>query len=149
MVSEQTRRLVQQRAKYLCEYCHSPEYLSPDRFEIDHIQPRSLDGSDQLENFALACRRCNLRRYNFIDGIDPTTQKSYALFNPRIDKWTAHFAWIDKGLRIEGLNSKGRATCNRLDMNDNHHDAGAIINARKYWIQGGWHPPAEDVKKAQ
>ncbi|MEH2166695.1 MAG: HNH endonuclease [Nostoc sp.] len=41
MVSEQTRRLVRKRSEYLCEYCHSPEYLSPDRFTIDHIMPQS------------------------------------------------------------------------------------------------------------
>ncbi|MDF5714860.1 MAG: HNH endonuclease signature motif containing protein [Rhizonema sp. NSF051] len=65
MVSAQTRRLVRQRARYLCEYCHSPEYLSPDRFTIDHIMPQSLGGSDELDNLALACHRCNERHYNF------------------------------------------------------------------------------------
>ncbi|MBW4686791.1 MAG: HNH endonuclease [Komarekiella atlantica HA4396-MV6] len=53
MVSEQTRKFVRQRAKYLCEYCHSPEYLSPDRFTIDHIMPQSLGGSDELDNFRI------------------------------------------------------------------------------------------------
>jgi len=50
MVSEPTRRLIRKRAKFLCEYCHSPEYLSPDRFTIDHIMPQSLGGSDELDN---------------------------------------------------------------------------------------------------
>ncbi|WP_334311887.1 HNH endonuclease [Aphanizomenon sp. CS-733/32] len=44
MVSEPTRRLIRKRAKFLCEYCHSPEYLSPDRFTTDHIMPQSLGG---------------------------------------------------------------------------------------------------------
>ncbi|MEH2286885.1 HNH endonuclease [Nostoc sp.] len=83
MVSEQTRRLVRKRAEYLCEYCHSPEYLSPDRFTIDHIMPQSLGGSDELDNLALACHRCNERHYNFTVSTDPNTQKQVPLFHPR------------------------------------------------------------------
>ena len=33
--------------------------VSASRFTIDHITPKSLGGSDELENLALACRRCN------------------------------------------------------------------------------------------
>ncbi|MBE9070902.1 HNH endonuclease [Leptolyngbya cf. ectocarpi LEGE 11479] len=62
---------VRQRAQYCCEYCHYPEILSTAPLSIDHVQPRSLGGTDALDNLALACRRCNERRYNFIKGIDP------------------------------------------------------------------------------
>ncbi|MCL1472568.1 HNH endonuclease [Argonema antarcticum] len=44
-INELTRQLVRKRAGYLCEYCHSPEKISTSRFTIDHIQPRSLNGS--------------------------------------------------------------------------------------------------------
>ena len=104
-----------------------------------------MGGTDELINLALACRRCNLRRYNFTQAIDPITQTSEPLFNPRIDIWTEHFQWVNNGLRLEGVTSKGRATCKRMDMNDDEHDEGAIINARRYWIQGGWHPPRQDI----
>ena len=39
----------------------------------------------------------------------------------------------------------GRATCKRLDMNDDEHDEGAIIKARRLWLRGGWHPPVHDL----
>ncbi|MCC3532095.1 MAG: HNH endonuclease [Microcoleus sp. PH2017_22_RUC_O_B] len=41
-LTEATRQYIRQRAKYLCEYCHSPEEISTSRFTIDHIKPRSL-----------------------------------------------------------------------------------------------------------
>ena len=66
--------IVRQRAQFQCEYCHYPELLSSAPLSIDHIQPRSLGGSDDLNNLALACRRCNERRYNFTTGIDPETE---------------------------------------------------------------------------
>jgi hypothetical protein len=34
-----------------------------------------LGGSDDLDNLALACRRCNEGRYNFVAGIDPKTRE--------------------------------------------------------------------------
>lgn len=55
-ISKEVRQQVRERAKYLCEYCHSSEEASAARFEIDHIQPRSLRGTDILENLALACQ---------------------------------------------------------------------------------------------
>jgi hypothetical protein len=44
--------LQRQRANSLCEYCHSPEKISATRFTVDHVQPCSLGGSDDLENSA-------------------------------------------------------------------------------------------------
>lgn len=55
----QLANLVRERAKYLCEYCHSSEEASAAQFSIDHILPQSLGGSDEPDNLALACQRCN------------------------------------------------------------------------------------------
>ncbi len=144
MVPRSTRSLVRQRAQALCEYCHSPEYLSPDRFTMDHLLPQSLGGSDSPENLALACHRCNLRRSNAMTASDPETQQVVSLFNPRLMTWNEHFIWTRDGRRILGLTVVGRATCDRLDFNDKTHDEGAIQNSRWFWVQGGWHPPLAD-----
>jgi HNH endonuclease len=146
MVSNEIRRFVRQRAQSLCEYCHSPEYLSPDRFTLDHLLPQSLGGSDDQDNLALACHRCNERHYNFITGIDPDTTAIVPLFNPRQQQWVENFVWTANGLKILGITPIGRATCQRLDFNDSNHDDGAILTARWFWVKGGWHPPANDPK---
>ncbi len=39
------------------------------------------------------------------------------------------------------------ALCDRLDMNDEMHDEGAIQDARRFWVQAGWHPPADDPRQ--
>ena len=90
-VNDATRKLVRERAKFLCEYCHSLEEASASLFSIDHIIPQSLSGSDEYNNLALACQRCNGYRYNFTTGIDPETQEIIPLFNPRKQKWSDHF----------------------------------------------------------
>lgn len=146
-VNERTRQFVRQRANYLCEYCHSPEKSSSDIFTIDHLIPRSLGGSDELDNLALACRRCNERRYNFTTGNDPQTGEEIAIFNPRLQQWSEHFVWLASGLIIAGTTAIGRATCSRLDFNDEFHNQGFIQESRQLWMQGGWHPPKDDPQQ--
>jgi HNH endonuclease len=145
MVPNSTRQLVRQRAQFLCEYCHSPEAISPDRFTIDHIQPQSKGGSDDLSNLALACHRCNERRSNATIGSDPQTDTSASLFNPRQHHWYEHFIWTYDRTEILGITAIGRATCDRLDLNDlryNHEDS--IRKVRQIWVHAGWHPPMDD-----
>ncbi|MBD2205582.1 HNH endonuclease [Calothrix sp. FACHB-1219] len=146
-VNDAIKKLVRQRAKFLCEYCHSSEEASTALFSIDHIVPQSLSGSDDPDNLALACQRCNGYRYNFTTGIDPDTGQMLPLFNPRQQKWYEHFIWSADGLKIIGITSTGRATCNRLDLNDERHNEGSIVKARRLWIKGGWHPPDEDPRQ--
>ena len=148
-INERTRQFVRQRAKYLCEYCHSPERSSADIFTIDHLLPRSFGGLDKPDNLALACRRCNERRYNFTTGTDPQTGEEVAIFNPRLQLWNDHFIWIDNGLIIMGTTPTGRATCVRLNLNDRFHNQGFIQESRQLWIQGGWHPPKDDLCQKQ
>ncbi|MEQ8465803.1 HNH endonuclease [Coleofasciculus sp. E1-EBD-02] len=146
-LNDNVRRQVREKANYLCEYCHSSEEASAANFAIDHIMPRSLGGTDDLENLALACQRCNGYRYNFVTGIDPITQEEIQLFNPRIQVWADHFIWSADGLKIIGKTSVGRATCERLDLNDDYHNDGSIVKARRLWVRGGWHPPDGDSQE--
>jgi hypothetical protein len=143
-IPQNIQKLVRQRANFLCEYCHSPEFLSTAPLTIDHLTPQSLGGADNAENLALACRRCNERRYNFTTGIDPKTLKESMLFNPRQQVWAEHFIWTADKFRILGISAIGRATCERLDINDERRADKFIQRSRQYWVQGGWHPPNDD-----
>ncbi len=95
----------------------------------------------------MACQRCNGYRYNNTGGIDPDTAQMLPLFNPRQQKWYEHFFWSADGLKIIGITSVGRATSNRLDLNDERHNEGSIVKAGRLWIKGGWHPPDEDPRQ--
>jgi 5-methylcytosine-specific restriction endonuclease McrA len=144
-ISDATKQSVRERARYLCEYCHSLELLSANRFTIDHIVPRSLGGLDDIENLALACRRCNERRYNFVAGIDPQTQEIVPIFNPRQQQWAEHFIWTVDGTVIQGSTPIGRATCIRFDLNDMRYpDNDSIRKTRELWTRTGLHPPSDD-----
>ncbi|MBW4443609.1 MAG: hypothetical protein KME10_20715 [Plectolyngbya sp. WJT66-NPBG17] len=59
-----------------------------------------------------------------------------------------HFIWTADGTRILGITPMGRATCDRLDMNDDRYQGErSIVEARTLWIEAGWHPPDEDPRQ--
>jgi hypothetical protein len=138
---------IRERAQYRCEYCHYPEILSTAPLSVDHIQPRSPGGTDEFENLALACRRCNERRYNFTQGPDPKTDLEAPIFNPRTQNWSDHFLWSTDGLCIIGITPVGRVTCQRIDLNDERRADRFIQKSRKQWLQSGLHPPQDDPQQ--
>jgi hypothetical protein len=72
-----------------------------------------------LDNLALACPKCNARKWAHIDGINLQSGQPVRLFNPRTDVWSAHFRWAAAEWgKLESLTPIGRATIDRLRMND-------------------------------
>jgi hypothetical protein len=125
--------LVAQRARYQCEYCHAPEVISNVAFEVDHIIPLSKSGLDQQQNWALACRVCNLRKLDRVNGFDRVSQQQVCLFNPRVDVWEEHFVVQKEApFQLEGKTPIGRATIERLEMN-----SPLQLRARALWIALG------------
>jgi hypothetical protein len=115
-MDEEARELVRRRAGGQCEYCRLPQEHSELRHHIEHIVAKQHGGSDDPENLALACHRCNLHKGPNLTGVDPQTGQVTRLFHPRRDRWADHFAV--EGVRIAGLSAVGRATVQVLDVND-------------------------------
>lgn len=106
---------VRRRAGGACEYCRLPENLSKLPFAIDHVIAEQHGGRTKLANLALACGFCNRHKGPNIAGIDPKTGKLTRLFNPRRQRWSAHFR--QRGPQLIGFTSVGRATVVVLAMN--------------------------------
>ncbi|HXJ94433.1 MAG TPA: HNH endonuclease signature motif containing protein [Terriglobia bacterium] len=111
-----TRGAVQRRAENRCEYCLLRQEHSELRHHVEHITAKQHGGSEELENLALACHRCNLQKGPNLTGIDPLTGRLVPLFHPRRDRWVDHFVF--RGVRIVGITPAGRATVHVLAMND-------------------------------
>lgn len=115
-MKSELRSYIRQRAGDRCEYCRLPQHALPfATFHIEHIIARQHGGATDSDNLALACDRCNLFKGPNLTGIDPATQMTIALFNPRTMAWTDHFRQI--GWQVEGVSPIGRATVNVLNMN--------------------------------
>jgi HNH endonuclease len=135
-ISLAIQELVRKRAKECCEYCLVPANFSPDTFPFDHIIPLSLGGSSVPDNLALADGGCNGHKYNKTHHFDPLTNRLSRLFNPRLDKWEAHFQWSEDETVIVGTTPIGRATVELLQVNRESN-----VNLRRLLILVGLHPP--------
>ena len=111
-----TRRFVRERAGERCEYCRLHQRNTELLHHIEHVIARQHGGSDDVDNLALACHRCNLHKGPNLSGVDPVTGGVETLFHPRHNQWPEHFAFRDAHLK--GLTPSGRATVEVLALND-------------------------------
>lgn len=128
------RRQITERAKHRCEYCGLSQAGQEAEFHIDHIVPISAEGSTTLDNLALACVSCSLRKGARETALDPQTGKDASLLDPRRDLWPRHFRWESE--RVIGLTATGRATITALSMN-----RPLALAIRKEETLRGRHPP--------
>jgi 5-methylcytosine-specific restriction endonuclease McrA len=133
------RQQVIQTANYRCEYCRTSSKLTGTPLVMEHILPRSLGGSDERDNLAAACYRCNEFKGAKTEALDPETGQVVPLFNPRIDVWQAHFAWGNGGTHLIGITPTGRVSVVALRLNNDN-----IVAARALWIESAWHPPGNE-----
>jgi len=110
------QRRVRERAGNRCEYCRLSQALQHATFHVDHIWPRSESGATTLDNLALACVSCSLRKGARTTAPDPETGELVRLFNPRVDSWFEHFDVVDD-FSIAGKTAVGRTTLTALRLN--------------------------------
>lgn len=130
-IPEYLRSLVAKRANYCCEYCHLPERNSFFTFQVDHITSLKHSGETEAENLAYACALCNRNKGSDLGTRLVKDGPLIPFFNPRIDKWSDHFAMADTG-EIIPLSDIGQGTIKILDMN--HPDS---IIERRNLIEAG------------
>jgi 5-methylcytosine-specific restriction endonuclease McrA len=107
---------VRERAREICEYCLLPQASQEAIFHLDHVRPRAAAGQTMFDNLALACVTCSLKKSARTHGFDPKSNKNVPFFNPRVDKWSAHFRW-GRNCRLVGITATGRTTIRALGMN--------------------------------
>ncbi len=116
------------QAEGRCEYCHAPQSLASGLFEVEHIEPVSQGGTDELSNLALACSACNKYKGNVTMALDPHTGQMTALFNPRMNDWETHFSLNEETHEMVGRTRIGRTTIVRLRLNNDQQKT-----ARPFW----------------
>ena len=127
-----------ERALACCEYCRSQARFATQSFSVEHIKPRSQDGSTTSANLALACQGCNGHKHTKTEGRDPVTGATVPLYHPRQQRWHHHFRWSGDFTMIVGLTPVGRATVEALQLNRE-----GLMNLREVLYAMGEHPPPQ------
>ena len=114
-ISAALRREVETRAKNRCEYCllHADDaYFA---HHVDHVIAEKHGGQTDADNLALSCAECNLHKGSDLASLT-SAGRLVALFNPRRQRWSAHFR-IDGG-EVVPLTDAGEVTARLLDINN-------------------------------
>ena len=135
-ISNENRMKVREQYNFRCGYCGVREIDVGSALEIDHFQPTSQRGSDELDNLVYACPACN--RYKAVQqtAVDPLTNQTVSLFHPQQQRWLDHFVWNEDATQIVGTTAIGRATVEALKMNRSQ-----LLRVRRMWVKMGEHPP--------
>ncbi|MFT3880835.1 MAG: HNH endonuclease signature motif containing protein [Gemmatales bacterium] len=133
-ISRLLKEQVIKRAGNRCEYCLLSQVAQEATFHVDHVIPRVLGGPTSLDNLALACVSCSLRKWAKETAIDPNTGQAVPLYNPRAHRWGDHFRWSAD--IVIPLTNTGRATVSSLAMNRS-----IMLSIRHEEATRGRHPP--------
>ncbi len=133
-ISVSLRSAVVQRAAGRCEYCQLSQIGQEATFHIDHVLPVTAGGRSILENLALACVSCSLRKWAKQSATDPESGAETALFNPRTNVWSDHFRWDSE--KVVPLTATGRVTALTLALN-----RPLMLAIRREEAVRGRHPP--------
>ncbi|MEO8497167.1 MAG: HNH endonuclease signature motif containing protein [Planctomycetota bacterium] len=138
-VSADLRRIVESRARNLCEYCliHAEDTFYG--CQVDHIVSEKHGGPTEVENLAFACAFCNRSKGTDVGSIAPSTGEFTRFFNPRTDRWSDHFEL--KGIAIEPLTPIGETTARILGFNEPER-----MLEREMISNVGRYPPVEAAK---
>jgi len=103
---------VRRRAGFACEFCGVSEIDSGGALTVDHFQPVSKGGGDDLDNLIYCCARCNAYKQAYW----PEAPGALSLWNPRREPMGAHFLELADGLLLP-LTEVAEFTANRLRLN--------------------------------
>ncbi len=109
------RRLVEERANRICEYCLLPANVAFFPHEVVLVVAEKHGGATEAANLAFTCWRCNRHKGTDLGSFDPDTGAFSLLFNPRTQHWAEHFTV--QQARFIGLTPAGRTTIRLLQLN--------------------------------
>ena len=115
MVEKAVREAVRREFGYRCGYCGVHEEELGSELEVDHFQPRSVGGSDQLDNLVYCCPTCNRFKGDFWPAANPTAT-GCCLLHPKRDDPLVHFREEEDG-RLTTLTETGAFHIERLRLN--------------------------------
>jgi 5-methylcytosine-specific restriction endonuclease McrA len=108
-----------------CVYCRT-EGL---KLQVEHVIPKSRNGTDRVSNLTLACRKCNIKKGNqTAEEFGYPEIQTHAVEQPKditavsITRWAIYRAIKATGLEVE-ISTRGRTKYNRIRLRLPKHRA--------------------------
>jgi hypothetical protein len=113
-ISPENRRAVREQYHFSCGYCGVSEIDAGSELEIDHFQPTSKGGSDELDNLVYACPACNRNKASYWPLSDASPYMR--LLHPLADSLNLHITLLQDG-HLAGLTPRGWFHIDWLHLN--------------------------------
>lgn len=113
MITHEVRDEVRRLYHYRCGYCGVSEAAIGNELEIDHYQPKSAGGGDELENLVYCCTACNRRKGSFWPEFTGAAKR---LLHPQRDDFAVHLREEENGW-LTALTETGEFHIERLELN--------------------------------
>jgi len=110
--ADEARLMVRTRADFTCEFCGVTETDTGGELTIDHFQPKTKGGTDDLGNLLYCCVRCNQYKADYW----PSQPNDLMLWNPRQEPMANHLLLLADGT-LYPITPTGAFTLNRLRLN--------------------------------
>lgn len=114
-ISAETREQVRKLFAYRYGYCGVHEHDVGSELEIDHFQPRSQGGLDDLDNLVYCCSACNLFKQGYWPAGDGSTNPRRFL-HPLKDKLEEHLVEDEDG-QLRAISETGAFHLARFRLN--------------------------------
>jgi len=103
-------------SNYRCGYCGVDEAAVGAELTVDHYQPRSAGGSDDLENLIYACIKCNQYKGDYWPSAEEETSGHY-VFHPHRHLLSLHLRENEITGELEPLTDTGAFHIRLLHLN--------------------------------
>lgn len=108
---ESVRAALRARYQYRCGYCGVNETDVGAELTVDHFQPRSQDGSDELDNLVYCCNACNQFKGDYWQP-----ESEARILHPLNDPLAEHITELKNG-RLQARTETGRFHLTHLHLN--------------------------------
>ena len=125
MTEQETRAIVRHRYQHRCGYCGVHEEEAGSLLEIDHFQPCSADGGEEVENLVYCCPTCNRRKGDFWPS--SSSSGTHRLLHPQRDD-LATLDGDDLGIALRGVIGGLHRDAHDTGESDawRHHETGGL-----------------------
>jgi hypothetical protein len=111
-ITAEARLVIRERAHFACEFCGVTETDTGGELTIDHFQPQTKGGTDELDNLLYCCHRCNQYKADYW----PVRPDDPILWHPRHFPLEAHLLLLADGT-LYPITATGAFTLRRLRLN--------------------------------
>lgn len=106
-----TRNRIRVLYEYRCGYCGVRESDAGARLTLDHFRPRSIGGTDEIDNLVYCCHGCNEFKGDYWHE-----EEEQRLLHPLRDSIAAHIAQAEEG-RVRAMTDRGGSHIDCLRLN--------------------------------